>query len=845
MLTSQVDDGGVCVFAVPNAHIDPVWIWGWREGMREVVATFQAAVERLEADGQLRFVASSAVYYAWVAELEPELFARISSLVRAGRWELVGGQWVEPDCVLPAGESVCRQFLYSQRFLRERFGRTARVGYNVDSFGHAATLPQLLTKAGLDAYVMMRPQEHERPLPGCLFWWRGVDGTAIRTFRIPGSYQTGVADREDPEGAQRRVVHERAGEALKRSEAEGTPMMVFVGVGDHGGGPTTAAIASLREVAKKTGGAVDFATVSEFFTAAPVSGLPVVEGDLHMRAVGCYSVVAAVKDRNIRCETALVEAELWASLSRMATGTAPGTGGQLAEAWKRVLFNQFHDSLCGTCSIEAFEAVEDFYGFARSTADTVEAKATQALARLTGTWIPGAQRADRSSSADLYSAGLPVPVVAFNPLAWPVRALLELPHPAGRVRVNDQDVVVQPVGSREATRYEHHGLVAVELPAAGLQVLWLDDTPGGRPARPDPGSAHVSGAGVAGGGLAVEVGPKQGVLQVRSAGGRRWLAGKVAPVVIDDPSDTWSHEVTVYDAAEQYPTLCSFARVTEEGPLRAAVRLEYRWRQSLILVDVAVIAPRGELELVVRADWRERHQVLKLVVPLLLDDVVVTAGLPYGAVQRQAPAAEEVLAGWLHIREPSGAGVVCSTDVGCAYDLTGGRLRLTVLRSPRYADHGRSWSGEDVIDSPATDQGWREVRYRLRLHEGPIEPWAGPRQAAEQRAGFPTVTETWHPGPLGERWTGLVCQPEHVQVGALKRSEEANGWIIRLWESAGRPAAARLDVPALARRWEGTLRGYEVTTLFIPDDPQGAVREVLISEYETDLASRPQGGDRT
>src|ERR1700728_2512216 len=127
------------VVAIPNAHIDPVWIWDWREGMREVVATFTAAADRLDTCDDLVFTASSAAYYAWVESIDAVLFERIKEHVRAGRWLVVGGEWVEPDCNLPSGESVCRQLLYSQRYLRKTFGHIASIGYNIDSFGHAAS----------------------------------------------------------------------------------------------------------------------------------------------------------------------------------------------------------------------------------------------------------------------------------------------------------------------------------------------------------------------------------------------------------------------------------------------------------------------------------------------------------------------------------------------------------------------------------------------------------------------------------------------------------------------------------------------------------------------------------
>ena len=103
--------------------------------MHEVLQTFRSAVERLDEEPALVFTASSASYYQWVEQTSPELFGRIRELVAQQRWIVTGGQWVEPDCNLPSGESVCRQFLYGQRYLAEHLGITATVGYNIDSFG--------------------------------------------------------------------------------------------------------------------------------------------------------------------------------------------------------------------------------------------------------------------------------------------------------------------------------------------------------------------------------------------------------------------------------------------------------------------------------------------------------------------------------------------------------------------------------------------------------------------------------------------------------------------------------------------------------------------------------------
>ena len=255
------------VVAIPNAHIDPVWIWDWREGLREVIATFTAAADRLDQYPDLYFAASSACYYEWVEEMDPALFERIRAHVATGRWELVGGEWIEPDCNLPAGESVCRQLLYSQRYFQRAFGTTATIGYNIDSFGHAASLPQLYRKAGLQAYIMMRPGPHEKELPASLFRWEGVDGTALPTYRIKEAYHTGLHCSDEPAaaGAERELVETRAAALLSDAISEKSPAMFFVGVGDHGGGPTQVAIDAVQRIRAQTSGEVAFGSTSSYF----------------------------------------------------------------------------------------------------------------------------------------------------------------------------------------------------------------------------------------------------------------------------------------------------------------------------------------------------------------------------------------------------------------------------------------------------------------------------------------------------------------------------------------------------------------------------------------------------
>ncbi len=220
---------------IGNAHLDPVWLWRWPEGCAEAIGTCWAAVDLLETHPGFIFTRGEALVYRWIEELEPELFARIMRFVADGRWAIVNGWWIQPDCNLPDGGAFIRQALYGKRYFRERFGVDVTVGYNVDSFGHAGTLPMLLRYTGSDAYVFMRPNAREKSLPASLFDWVAPDGSRITAYRLLEYYN------HVPPLAEKIAMVE----AL--AAREGHPVMCFFGVGNHGGGPTRTDLALIAE----------------------------------------------------------------------------------------------------------------------------------------------------------------------------------------------------------------------------------------------------------------------------------------------------------------------------------------------------------------------------------------------------------------------------------------------------------------------------------------------------------------------------------------------------------------------------------------------------------------------
>src|SRR4051794_31343872 len=284
---------------VGNSHIDPVWLWQWQEGYQEIRATFRSALDRMREYPEFIFTCDSAAYYEWIAEIDPEMFREIQQRVAEGRWEIVGGWWVEPDCNLPGGESFVRQGLIAQRFFLEKFGRIATVGYNVDPFGHNAMLPQILRRSGMDSYVFMRPGPHELRLPAPVFWWESADGSRVLAFRLPHEYCS---------------PHEDLGYHLDKTIAQlparWTEMMAFYGVGNHGGGPTRANLDSIRRL--DGAGAMprlEHSTPRRFFHAVAGSRgdrLPPVAEEPPHHAGGRYSAHSRLQRRMRRAGNAPV-----------------------------------------------------------------------------------------------------------------------------------------------------------------------------------------------------------------------------------------------------------------------------------------------------------------------------------------------------------------------------------------------------------------------------------------------------------------------------------------------------------------------------------------------------------
>jgi alpha-mannosidase len=325
------------ITAIGHAHIDTAWLWPLEETFRKCVRTFATQLRLMERYPAYRFACSQAQQYAWIRDRAPELWARIRDRVAAGQWLPVGGTWIEPDCNLPAGESLVRQFLHGQRFFERELGRRANVFWNPDVFGYNGQLPQIMRGAGIDGFLTQKlswnrfnPPEHHT------FRWVGIDGSAVLAHFPPAD--TYNAEATVPE-------LRRAARDFKDHALSARSLLVF-GWGDGGGGPTAhmletlARVEDLQDVPRTTIGDPE----AFFAELADAAEWPEVVGELYLEYHrGTYTTQARTKRASRRAERALHDAELLAAVS-----DAPWPREELDSAWRSLLLNHFHDILPGS-----------------------------------------------------------------------------------------------------------------------------------------------------------------------------------------------------------------------------------------------------------------------------------------------------------------------------------------------------------------------------------------------------------------------------------------------------------------------------------------------------------------
>ena len=809
------------IYMIGNAHIDPVWFWTWQDGYQEVKATFRSALDRMNENPDFVFTCACADYYRWVEENDPGMFEEIRIRVKEGRWAIVGGMWIQPDMNAPSGESMARHLLYSQRYFKDRFGITATVAYNVDSFGHNAMMPQLFRRAGIGAYVWMRPMMPENNrIPEGASLWQGIDGSSLPTWRILEGY-----------GAFHNVPA-KIDQTFDFSDRTAMPAMCFYGVGNHGGGPT---IENLREIdgymtGAPRGSEVRYASPMEYFAAIDPATLPVWKGELQHHASGCYSTHSASKLKHRAAENALQRMEKLSVLSGVLTNHRPNAPF-VQQAWQNLLFNEFHDIMGGCSAEDVLDTVVVQLDEAISIAAREENAALQKISWKVDTSKGLPPVHSKEEDWQLWGIrGMGTPVVVFNPHEFPAEGPVHIRRPIRAVR--DDSGAVIPVQQIRAGRTngddKWDSTFLAQVPPLGYRLYWifLEDA-GDAPANPlSVSESHIENARIR-----AEFDPATGSLIAlidKSTGENLLRAPSAARLIDIEHCDTWAHMVFTFDKPAGEFTLDHIS-VTETGPVRASVKVVLRHGNSVLEQTYTLYADADQLEISNRLRLDERHRLVKLCWPTIHTNGTEFSEISCGAIERTACGEEEHCQRWIAMQgENSGLAVLNNGKY--SYSAKDGELRLTVANTSIFADH---------YGQPTRDEHCRFMDQNEQAFTVILAPFADSWQDARlhQRAALlnqplPHVTETYHAGPLPTQFSGISIDCPHIQLLAFKPAESGDGHILRLVEATGRPQQAKIALPLLNREFALEFSPYQIHTIHLPADPELPPKEVLITELD-------------
>ncbi len=840
---------------VCNSHIDPAWLWPWEEGLAATLATFRSAAALCEAFDDFVFCHNEALLYSWVEEHEPALFRRIQVLVRAGRWHIMGGWHLQPDCNLPSGESLVRQVLAGKRYFLEKFGVEPRVAANLDSFGHTRGLVQILAKSGYEGYLFCRPDAQWLKLPADDFAWVGFDGLTVAAHRAAEHYNSELG---------------RAVSKVERwldSHGDASRGLLLWGVGNHGGGPSRAdleAIASLRRGAAAGDRAISHGTPEEYFEhLGPTEGLPAFDRDLNPWAVGCYTSMATVKRAHARLERQYFSTE--AMLANAACQQRlPYPAADLRACLEDLLYCQFHDVLPG----EGVREVEQ-----------------QALARLGhGLEIAGRLRA-RAFFAALDgqppAADGEYPIFVYNHHPFPLTRVVECEFQPPEPNSN-RDIFWQPEMSDASGRpvplqlekescniradQRKRIVFTATLPPAAMtrfscRLRDVARGPAGDNGRDDNARDFHGPNGTISPSPGIEISLESGLLTRFEAHGIPFLAGPAfRPLLLSDNADPWGMKTRAFrdvlgefrpmspaDAAAfagvSVPELAP-VRIIEHGEVRVVVESLLACGRSAIAIRYHVPAAGPapaldgrEVEVTVRVAWFERDRCLKLAIPTPFAGGDTLAQTAYGAERVHRAGEEWCGHRWVALVSPDRRhALTLINDATYGFDVAEGELRVSLLRAPAYAGHPVDAVTPIVRQDryePREDQGEHEFRFWLGAGAADARLESVDREAVARTEELMSLCAF----PSGDGripLPGLSVTDHAVRVGALKMSEDGGHLVVRLFEPTGRPRTTKLELPALGLAFEVELRPFELRTLAI----DLATRQVV----DTDLLERP--GDR-
>lgn len=806
------------VHLICNAHLDPVWLWCWEEGCTEALSTFRVASGFIDSFKNFRFNHNESLLYEWVKENEPQLYSEIKRQAAEGKWNIIGGWYLQPDCNMPCGESFVRNILMGRKFFKEEFGKRPTTAVNFDSFGHSKGLVQILNQAGYDSYLVCRPAKDNFDFKEQDYLWKGFNGSEIVVHRSDENYNS--------------IWGKVAGELeeyLKEIQHEEVSLFLW-GVGDHGGGPSKKDLADLEELSKRLYGQYEVVHSSpeEYFSELKLKGtpLPVVDRGLNPVAEGCYTSQIRVKQKHRQLENEIFSVEKMLSAAAIQYGYVYPEE-KIAEAVKDLVFAEFHDALPGSGT----QFVEE---------DTI---------RILDHGLEIISREKLKVSIALSAGQTPVidgtsSVLIYNPHPYDITDAFEFE--VGLPKQNWENVFYTPevyldgvkVPTQSVMETSHFCIdwrkkvaISATLKASAMHKLdvhfnKIDKRLTFEPIISRPNFTFENGL------MSVVINTSTGLVDSYKVGGREFVKpGSFNLRVHDDTYNSWGlntpeshcsyamslltpHEASAFSGLNN--TVAPAVRVIEDGDVYTVVEALFGWHDSKAYQRYTFPKNGTFFDVETGVYWNEKDMYLKLELNPAVEECEYLGQVPF-AHDRLAVGREVVSQKWLACsNKEKTLAIINNGTYGSSY--IDGILGLTLLRSAGYgaADGNFEKTLREVRHTVRMEQGERV--YQFRVKAGDTQPLMKTIHAEAQVFNEKPYAVPFCTSGNGERQKPLLeIDNTAVIVSCFKKAEDGNGYLLRIYESTGTPQNAILKLPLLGITQNVELNGFEIATFRVLD----------------------------
>ena len=770
---------------IANAHIDPIWLWEWQEGLTAGLSTFQSALN-LADEYDYIFCHNEALLYQYVEEYAPAMFEKIKQLVECGKWHIMGGWYNQPDCTMPSGESFVRQVKMGQKYFQDKFGVKSNVALNFDSFGHSRGIVQIIAKCGQDSYMFHRPAAYQMELPNDQFIWEGFDGSQVKAARLPMGYGS--------------LLGEAVQWIKDRVALQNNPVGIGMwGVGNHGGGPSRKDLADIAEYIKEEGEKgveVLHSTPSAFF--ADINPTDVVDQSLFISMPGCYVSMSRVKRAHAELENQLYFAEKICSVAAMK-GLMEYPHEDFKAITEDLMYCEFHDVLPGTC-IQAGEenALRQLHR-GRMNAERLWTKAFFALLK-----------EEETAEPETY------PIYIFNPHPYELETQVECEFILANQNWSDTDAAQFDVYDRDGNLCEYQ-IIKEEsclnldwrkrlAIACKLEPMSINRFVVKTHMEPIREKVLKDNWVFENGQRTVEIDPKTGLLKRYCVGGKEYIHDGFLPITFADNADPWAmslDQLKRIGAEEGVPfSLCEkpngvfgnlqSIEVIEDGDVLTAIEAFFEQEHNKVRVEYRIYKKQTYVDVNVTVFWQDIDKILRLAIPASFKGQYIGQA-PFGTEQLFMDGRENTSQRFVALQDGDDCLAIFNNGTyGSKFE--NDTIYISLLRGAGYAVHPineRPLMPENHFVK-RIDQG--EHRYAFRIDA--VKTQQLERMALE----FNQKPYALNAYPVSSEFVSKInagkvsIDNKDIALVAMKQSVDGDKYVLRLINNSRAAASAKLTV---------------------------------------------------